>query len=79
LVLSTSATANSRAARISRGIAARGAREFIVLAEGAVSDGGRPQTRAAVIENLNVSLLGMSSLGRLQGYEMRDAKLTISW
>jgi aspartyl protease family protein len=34
---------------------------------------------AAVIENLNVSLLGMSFLGRLQGYEMRDGKLTISW
>jgi len=33
----------------------------------------------AVLENLNVSLLGMSFLGRLQGYEMRDGKLTISW
>jgi aspartyl protease family protein len=33
----------------------------------------------AVIENLDVSLLGMSFLGRLQGYEMRDGKLTISW
>ena len=35
--------------------------------------------RAAVLENLNVSLLGMSFLGRLQGYEMRDGKLTVSW
>jgi aspartyl protease family protein len=34
---------------------------------------------AAVIENLDVSLLGMSFLGRLQGYEMRGGKLTISW
>ena len=34
---------------------------------------------AAVIENLNISLLGMSFLSRLQGYEMRDGKLTISW
>jgi aspartyl protease family protein len=34
---------------------------------------------AAVLEHLNVSLLGMSFLGRLQGYEMRDGKLTISW
>ncbi len=34
---------------------------------------------AAVIENLNVSLLGMSFLGRLQSYEMRDGKLTITW
>jgi aspartyl protease family protein len=34
---------------------------------------------AAVLEHLNVSLLGMSFLSRLQGYEMRDGKLTISW
>jgi aspartyl protease family protein len=32
-----------------------------------------------VLENLNVSLLGMSFLSRLQGYEMHDGKLTISW
>jgi aspartyl protease family protein len=35
--------------------------------------------RAAVMENLNISLLGMSFLARLQSYEMRDGKLTISW
>ena len=34
---------------------------------------------AAVLENLNISLLGMSFLGRLQSYEMRDGKLTIAW
>jgi aspartyl protease family protein len=34
---------------------------------------------AAVMEHLNISLLGMSFLGRLQSYEMRDGKLTISW
>ena len=34
---------------------------------------------AAVLENLNISLLGMSFLGRLQGYEMRDGKLSINW
>jgi aspartyl protease family protein len=34
---------------------------------------------AAVLENLNISLLGMSFLSRLQGYEMRDGKLTINW
>ena len=34
---------------------------------------------AAVIENLDISLLGMSFLSRLQGYEMRDRKLRISW
>jgi len=34
---------------------------------------------AAVLENLNISLLGMSFLNRLQSYEMREGKLTISW
>ena len=34
---------------------------------------------AAVIENLQVSLLGMSFLIRLQSYEMHGGKLTISW
>jgi aspartyl protease family protein len=33
----------------------------------------------AVLENLNASLLGVSFLRRLQGYEMRDGKLTITW
>ena len=34
---------------------------------------------AAVLENLNISLLGMTFLSRLQSYEMRDGKMTISW
>jgi aspartyl protease family protein len=34
---------------------------------------------ASVLENLNISLLGMTFLSRLQGYEMRDGKLTITW
>jgi aspartyl protease family protein len=34
---------------------------------------------ASVLEHVNVSLLGMSFLSRLQGYEMRAGKLTISW
>ena len=34
---------------------------------------------ACVLEHLDVSLLGMSFLSRLQGYEMRDGKLTITW
>jgi aspartyl protease family protein len=33
----------------------------------------------AVIENLNVSLLGVSFLARLRSYEMRDGRLTITW
>lgn len=35
--------------------------------------------RAAVIEHLNISLLGMSFLDRLQSYEMGGGKLTITW
>ena len=34
---------------------------------------------ACVLEHLDVSLLGMSFLSRLQGHEMRDGKLTIIW
>jgi aspartyl protease family protein len=34
---------------------------------------------AAVMENLQVSLLGVSFLSRLQGYQMRDGKLAITW
>src|SRR4051794_14923455 len=34
---------------------------------------------AAVIENLETSLLGVSFLKRLQSYEMRDGVLTITW
>lgn len=34
---------------------------------------------AAVIENLDVSLLGVSFLARLRSYEMRDGRLTITW
>ena len=34
---------------------------------------------AAVNENLNVSLLGMSFLKRLKSFEMREGALTISW
>jgi aspartyl protease family protein len=34
---------------------------------------------ASVLEHLNVSLLGVSFLSRLEGYEMRDGKLRISW
>jgi aspartyl protease family protein len=34
---------------------------------------------AAVVENLNISLLGQSFLTRLDGYEMRDGVLTLSY
>jgi len=35
--------------------------------------------RAAVAENLNISLLGQSFLTRLDGYEMHDGVLTLNW
>jgi aspartyl protease family protein len=34
---------------------------------------------AAVVENLNISLLGQSFLTRLDGYEMRDGMLTLNY
>jgi aspartyl protease family protein len=34
---------------------------------------------ASVLEHLNVSLLGMSFLVKLESYEMRDGKLTLTW
>jgi aspartyl protease family protein len=38
-----------------------------------------PDVSAAVVENLNISLLGQSFLTRLDGYEMRDGVLTLSY
>jgi aspartyl protease family protein len=38
-----------------------------------------PDVTAAVAENLNISLLGQSFLTRLDGYEMRDGVLTLSY
>jgi aspartyl protease family protein len=35
--------------------------------------------RAAVVEHLDISLLGQSFLSRLDSYEMRDGILTLSW
>jgi aspartyl protease family protein len=35
--------------------------------------------QAAIIDNLNQSVLGMSFLRRLKGFEMRDGALTIDW
>jgi aspartyl protease family protein len=35
--------------------------------------------RAAVVEHLDVSLLGQTFLSRLDSYEMRDGVLTLSW
>ena len=35
--------------------------------------------RAAVVEHLEVSLLGQAFLSRLESYQMRDGVLTLSW
>ncbi len=35
--------------------------------------------QAAVVENLNISLLGQSFLTRIDGYEMRDGVLTLNY
>ena len=37
------------------------------------------EVQAAVAENLNISLLGQSFLTRLDGYEMRDGVLTLTY
>jgi aspartyl protease family protein len=37
------------------------------------------EVSAAVIENLDVSVLGMSFLARLKGFEMKSGALTIKW
>jgi aspartyl protease family protein len=51
----------------------------IILREIRIDQFSVYDVKAAVLENLNTSLLGMSFLGQLQSYEMRDGKLTISW
>ena len=51
----------------------------ITLSEVSLDDVSVYDVPAVVIENLNISLLGMSFLSRLKGYEMRDGKLYISW
>lgn len=51
----------------------------ITLSEVSLDQVSIYDVRAAVIENLGMSLLGMSFLDRLKGYEMRDGKLYISW
>ncbi len=35
--------------------------------------------RAAVIDNLKLSVLGMSFLSRLKSFELRDGALTMKW
>jgi len=49
------------------------------LREVRIDDLSLDHVRAAVLGNLRQSVLGMSFLGRLKGFAMRDGLLTINW
>ena len=51
----------------------------VVLSEIRVGDLSLDNVRAAVLDNLGQSVLGMSFLDRLKGFEMRAGSLTIDW
>jgi aspartyl protease family protein len=51
----------------------------VVLREVRLGQFSLDDVPAAVLDHLDVSLLGMSFLRRLPSYEMRDGKLTITW
>jgi aspartyl protease family protein len=51
----------------------------VTLREVRIGQLALPDVQAMVIENLGLSLLGQSFLKRLDGYEMRDGVLTITW
>jgi aspartyl protease family protein len=87
--LLTLSLADARAAGISRGdlvfdravATANGiARMALVrLREVRVGQLALADVPAAVLENLRISLFGMSLLRRLPGYQLRDGKLIINW
>jgi aspartyl protease family protein len=51
----------------------------VVLREVNIGDLSLDNVRAAVLENLGQSVLGMSFLDRLKGFEMHQGSLTIDW
>lgn len=51
----------------------------VVLREVRIGQLSVGEVPAAVVENLNISLLGQSFLTRLDGYEMRDGVLTLNY
>jgi len=51
----------------------------VLLREVRIGDLAIEKVQGAVIDNLGQSVLGMSFLGRLKGFEMRDRVLTIDW
>jgi clan AA aspartic protease (TIGR02281 family) len=52
---------------------------FAQLREIRIEELGVENVQAAVIENLKQSVLGMSFLRRLKGFDMRDGILTMTW
>ena len=52
---------------------------FVLLREIGIEQLSIAKVQAAVIDSLGQSVLGMSFLGRLKGFEMRDRVLTIDW
>jgi clan AA aspartic protease (TIGR02281 family) len=51
----------------------------VVLREVRIDDLSLDNVRAAVLDNLGQSVLGMSFLGRLRGFEMHAGSLTLDW
>ena len=51
----------------------------VILREVRIDRVAVENVRAAVMENLHQSLLGMSFLNRIKSFEMREGTLTISW
>jgi clan AA aspartic protease (TIGR02281 family) len=51
----------------------------VLLREVRIGDLAIEKVEGAVIDSLGQSVLGMSFLGRLKGFEMRDRVLTIDW
>ena len=51
----------------------------VVLRELRIGDLSLGEVRAAVMEKLEQSVLGMSFLGRLKSFEMREGSLTLNW
>ena len=51
----------------------------VLLREIRIGDVAIEKVQGAVIDSLGQSVLGMSFLGPLKGFEMRDRVLTIDW
>jgi aspartyl protease family protein len=52
---------------------------LVLLRDIGIGGFSMPRVQAAVIDSMGQSVLGMSFLGRLKGFAMRDGVLTIDW